>query len=325
MADVYRPPKTVVDECELSGNPMSLEEVGRLYSLVDKGEALRWTRRILRKTGVIGVCPTGEVELPESVDLQLGPDIIASVTKADVGIVTDHITRAGVCASCVPIPGGTVAFFPSNLDDFSKDFGGILELGEADWDEAVMIDESLAKARSYTKAGDGNVVGFDCWPFDYKPIPGIKWDETFYLKTRDITEQESQIIKVDDELGIVLGWAIISTIRGEPYFDKQGDYVPDESMLEATVDFMIHSRTGGEMHGRTVDEKGEVIPIAKGVILFCWPMTAEIAKAFGISTDRTGLMIALKPDDEEILEKFRSGEYTGFSIGGHRILTEEVD
>ena len=123
-----------------------------------------------------------------------------------------------------------------------------------------------------------------------------------------------EVVKVDEEMGLVMGYAIISTINGEPYFDKQDDHIPDESMLLASVDFMKNSRVAKEMH--VGDEKGTVV--------FAWPMTAEIAKAFDIETKTTGLMIAMLPD-EDVLEKFKTGEYTGFSIGGSRIEDEEVE
>jgi hypothetical protein len=55
---------------------------------------------------------------------------------------------------------------------------------------------------------------------------------------------------------------------------------------------------------------------AKGRILFAFPLTTDIAEAFGIDADTTGLMIAMKPDDPSMLSKFRDGTYTGFSIGG---------
>jgi hypothetical protein len=40
------------------------------------------------------------------------------------------------------------------------------------------------------------------------------------------------------------------------------------------------------------------------------------AKAFGVETKTTGLMIAIKPDSDDMLAKFRDGTLTGFSIGG---------
>lgn len=127
----------------------------------------------------------------------------------------------------------------------------------------------------------------------------------------------STICKVDDTLGLVFGWAIICKQDGEPYFDTQGDYIPEASMLEAATDFMVNSRVAKDMHG------GEeaVLP---GSVVFAFPMTTEVAKAFGYNTTTTGLLIAMKPESEEVLAKFRTGEYTGFSIGGRRVLDEDI-
>ena len=50
----------------------------------------------------------------------------------------------------------------------------------------------------------------------------------------------------------------------------------------------------------------------------------NVAKALGIQTSRTGLLVALAPDDPATLEKARNGEFTGFSIGG-AILESEYE
>jgi hypothetical protein len=124
-----------------------------------------------------------------------------------------------------------------------------------------------------------------------------------------------QVAKVDDALGLVFGFAIVCNEGGQPYYDLQGDHIPEESMVKAAADFMQHSRVAKEMHA------GEQV----GGILFAFPLTTEIAKAMGLGEPaRTGLMVAMKPDSAEVLEKFRSGEYTGFSIGGQRLQDEEV-
>lgn len=124
----------------------------------------------------------------------------------------------------------------------------------------------------------------------------------------------AEVVKVDDSLGLVFGFALICKIDGEDYYDVQGDHIPEDSMLKAAADFMANSRMAKEMH----------VGDGKGSVVFAWPMTAEIAKAMGIETRTTGLMIAMKPDSEAILNKFRDGTYTGFSIGGRRLEDEEV-
>ena len=45
------------------------------------------------------------------------------------------------------------------------------------------------------------------------------------------------------------------------------------------------------------------------------PITAETKKAFGIVCDREGWIVAAGPGSD-VVAKFVSGEYTGFSIGG---------
>lgn len=124
----------------------------------------------------------------------------------------------------------------------------------------------------------------------------------------------NQILKIDDSLGVVLGWGIISKIDGQEYFDKQDHHIPEQTIFESAVDFVLNSGVHKEMH------KGS----EKGQVVFVWPMTTEIAKAFDIQTKVTGLMIGVKPNDPAILEKFKDGTYTGFSIGGVIVEDQEV-
>lgn len=130
----------------------------------------------------------------------------------------------------------------------------------------------------------------------------------------------AEVIKVDESLGLVFGWAIVCTENGEPYFDKNldalgqpsPDHIPEDEMLKASVDFMLSDRVSGDMHKRDADGA----PVKDGTVVFMMPMTGDIAKSYGIETDKTGLMIAIKPSPD-VLAKFASGEFTGFSIGGN--------
>jgi len=127
-------------------------------------------------------------------------------------------------------------------------------------------------------------------------------------------------VKVEESLGLIMGYAIVCEVGGEPYYDLQGDHIPPDAMLKASAEFMESCRDACEMHAR--DEDGNVVK--SGAVVFCWPMTAEIAKALGITVERTGLLVAVKPDSAEALAKARRGEYRGFSIGGKRIRDEDV-
>lgn len=122
-----------------------------------------------------------------------------------------------------------------------------------------------------------------------------------------------EIAKVDEQLGLVFGFAVVSKIDGEPYFDSHGDHIPEAPMLEAATDFMLHSRVAKEMHSGA--------PV--GEVVFAFPLTTEVARALEIETRKTGLVIAMQPR-EETLAKFRSGEFSGFSIGGARLEDEDV-
>jgi len=137
--------------------------------------------------------------------------------------------------------------------------------------------------------------------------------ETFEVST-------SKIIKVDDSLGLVFGYGMVCSKGGEEYFDTQGDAITEKAMVEAACDFMLHSRVSGDMHKAGADGKAE----QDGQVVFAFPLTADIAKAFGIATDTLGLMVAVKPSSD-VFAKFKSGEYSGFSIGGARIEEEVVE
>lgn len=125
------------------------------------------------------------------------------------------------------------------------------------------------------------------------------------------------------EHGVVFGWAIVCKKDGQEYFDLQRDprtgepkpdHIPEASMLDAACDFAKSARPGNDMHA------GPDV----GQYLFLFPMTDDIAKAMGITTSMTGLMVGYKPPPD-ILAKYQSGEYTGFSIEGSRITDREID
>jgi cation transport regulator len=121
-----------------------------------------------------------------------------------------------------------------------------------------------------------------------------------------------EVAKVDDSLGMVFGWAIVSEINGEPYYDTQSHYIPSDVAMKSFAKYMQGERVAKAMH------KGERI----GSAVFGWPMTPDIMKAMGLQSDKTGVMIAMKPDGAAILKNYQSGEWTGFSIGGRAVLED---
>lgn len=129
-----------------------------------------------------------------------------------------------------------------------------------------------------------------------------------------------RIAKVDEKLGVVFGYAIVCKVNGEPYYDLNVDlsgphlgkrvpeHIPEETMLKACVEFMQSSRAGNEMHSGP----------DQGTFVCAFPLTTEIAKAMGIKTNVTGLLVGFKPPPE-LLSKFKDGTLKGFSIEGTRV------
>ena len=122
-----------------------------------------------------------------------------------------------------------------------------------------------------------------------------------------------KVENVNKKLGLVFGWAMVTKEDGQPYFDTQGDSIPDETMLKRSAEFMLTKRVAGEMH-----------EVVDGDVVFAFPLTEELAKALGITTKRYGLLYGAKPSPE-VFAKFESGEYTGFSMGGERLDEEVVE
>lgn len=139
--------------------------------------------------------------------------------------------------------------------------------------------------------------------------------------------KSEQVLKVDEQLGLVFGWAIVCTDKGEPYYDLNVDrdgafkgqrvpeHISETVMLKAALDFAEQAeRPGNIMH----------VGPDSGAHVFLFPLTGDIAKALGIQTEKTGLLVAYKPEPE-VLEKFKSGEFTGFSIQGWHENSELID
>lgn len=132
---------------------------------------------------------------------------------------------------------------------------------------------------------------------------GRSWANKVVKEEENI--EKFELCKVDDKLGIVFGWAIISEIGDIPYYDSHNEYIPEAVMLRDSAVFMEKYRSLKEMH-----RGGET-----GKVIFAFPLTAEIKKSLGIQSDKTGLLIGVKPRPD-VLQKFKEGRYTGFSVGG---------
>jgi hypothetical protein len=123
----------------------------------------------------------------------------------------------------------------------------------------------------------------------------------------------------DESKRLVFGYAIVCKVDGEDYHDLQGDHIAEDDMFDAVTEFTLSSRVAKEMH------EGE----QKGVVIFSFPMTEEIAKSLGMQWMPTtedhqygpGWIVGVRLD-EATFAKVKSGELSGFSIGGSGRRTE---
>jgi hypothetical protein len=122
-----------------------------------------------------------------------------------------------------------------------------------------------------------------------------------------IAHIEKRYVRVDKvSLGIVFGYATVSKENGVDYYDTQGDHISDEDTIPMAYDFAKGQRLGDDMHDMS----------NAGFFPFIFPLTEDVAKALAISASKYGTLVGFKPATKELLAKFESGEYTGFSIGG---------
>jgi hypothetical protein len=118
--------------------------------------------------------------------------------------------------------------------------------------------------------------------------------------------KSADILKLDAERRIAWGWASVSTVKGELVTDLQGDTITPAEMEKMADRFMASARMAKAMHDG--DQIGEV--------LHSFPLTAELAKAFGMETDREGWLVGMRINDDAVWQGFKDGTYKAFSIGG---------
>ena len=116
----------------------------------------------------------------------------------------------------------------------------------------------------------------------------------------------AEILKVDDERRLIWAWAYVCTEDGKLLTDTQGDSIEPDDMEKMATDFMLDARVAKAMHD------GDGI----GEFVHSMPLTNEIMSAFGIHSDREGWITCLKVNSDEAWNDYKSGKFTGLSIGG---------
>lgn len=112
--------------------------------------------------------------------------------------------------------------------------------------------------------------------------------------------------KVDDELRIVYGWASVTSEANKAIVDLQGDIIEIADLQKAAHDFITFERQAGDMH----------VEMGVGTVVDSVVFTADVQKSLGIDLGRQGWWIGMKVTDDSVWKRVKSGDFTGFSIGG---------
>jgi len=134
------------------------------------------------------------------------------------------------------------------------------------------------------------------------------------MKKDKLFKAECTVTDVNETLGIVFGWGMVTDINNEPYYDLDNQHIPADLMVKATSSFMESARISNDSH----------TPVDIGVVVHSFPLSSEIAKSMGITSSINGWMVGVKPEPD-ILAKFASGEYKGFSIEGSGKLEDDEE
>jgi hypothetical protein len=122
--------------------------------------------------------------------------------------------------------------------------------------------------------------------------------------------------KFDEDKRLVFGWASVVEVNGVPVVDKQGDYIHPDDLENASYQYVIKSRVGGDMHARD----GE-IPLKVSDLVESMVFTPEKIAKMGLPEQvkeriPTGWWVGFKVHSDKHWDMVKKRARTGFSIHG---------
>lgn len=122
------------------------------------------------------------------------------------------------------------------------------------------------------------------------------------------------VLKSDQALRVVYGWASVIEQQGQAHIDRQGDTITSEELVKAAHHFMQESRDSKAMHrGHSIGHVVESIVLTK-----------DVQDSLGIHLDKVGWYIGIKISDDEVWDKIQNGDFRQFSIGGRAKRVETI-
>lgn len=120
-------------------------------------------------------------------------------------------------------------------------------------------------------------------------------------------ETQMKLESYDEELGVIVGYALISSINGERYFyDLQNTHYTESSIVKAVLKATRSGMTPSFHEHNSYKHAGH--------IAFMMPVTSSMSGAMGMTFDKTGLIVGIEATPEAI-KKYKNGEYVGLSFG----------
>lgn len=111
---------------------------------------------------------------------------------------------------------------------------------------------------------------------------------------------------VESDPCLIFGWASISTNKGQEIVDKQGDVVPTDELEKAAYDFVLYSRSQGDMHVRR----------DVGAMIESFVFTKQKQDLLGIDLGLEGWWVGFSVMDPVTKAAVRAGDLPEFSVAG---------
>lgn len=161
--------------------------------------------------------------------------------------------------------------------------------------------------------------------FDPAPDMPLQLAAEVFQRSNDNWTKDHSLTKADDgsfeftvdvkkvvpDQQMIFGWLSVASANGIEIIDKQGDIIPIVELEKAAYEFVLYSRTHGEMHSK----------IGTGRLVESMVFTPEKAVAGIMAKNEKGEAImgwwgGFRVDDPGTWARHKSGALPEFSIGG---------
>jgi len=280
---------------------------------------------------------------------------VAEVTKGlrpwNVGDYAGKTSKEAVPILCEyaiktpdkPIPGGEPfsafrnRFFNALNDAVQKYPDGLLAIcthhrGErllAGWAAARYPADGSIDGKEFTKKGESTASAEDMeLPLDKLASAAGTKQARWVNEPEDFSkiyveddggawEVDFEVMKAEPDKQLVFGFCSTTTKNGQPILDKQGDIIRTDDIEKAAYDFVLYSRTQGDMHERKgVGRLIESMIFTKEKEQAINQYLAEEGTGGSINLGLEGWWLGFRVDDPETWANIKAGNLPEFSIGG---------